>query len=221
MNRDLIAQRCRAGGLGIHELAMQVWVDPVFMWEDPGSYGDDRIPLGVLRRLSRLLDVELGDLVEEPAPPPEDDGEAVPDDVRVEAALAKVVEGVTRDALAQVFGWPLLRVERALATLEARLRPSGRRLRQIGWHRYALGPNLAILSPEEQAYLARATAPKAVDQQEADALYQIVCGFTPLPRSGPGEATALNSLEARGLIRRKPGFYDLSDDVAFSLRLDH
>lgn len=106
---------------------------------DPGSDADDRIPLGVLRRLCLILDVDLTELVEtRPSRPDDEVGDASGDEVRVEAALAEFDEGLSRDSLAEALGWPLERVVRALAAIEERLRPTGRRLRPIGWHRYAV-----------------------------------------------------------------------------------
>lgn len=221
MNRELIATRCEAGGLSIHAAAMKAWVDPVVLWMDPGSGADDRIPLGVLRRLCVILDVDLTELVEtRGARPADEDGDVSADDVRVEAALAEFDEGLSRDVLAEAFGWPLERVERALAALAERLRPTGRRLRPMGWHRYALGPNLAVLTTEERSALARRSA-QLLTQEEVGALLQIAEGF------GSGSlfkeevgAAALKSLLRQGLVERKRGEYFLSADVAFSLALD-
>jgi hypothetical protein len=223
MNRELIAERCRAGGLGIHQVAMQAWVDPVVLWEDGGDHGDDRIPLGVLRRLCGILDVDLSDLADDRAWPSEEgDGEDdLADDVRVEAALAEFPDGVARDALADAFGWPLPRVERALASLKLRLEPTGRRLRWVGWHRYALGPNLAILSNAQRSMLARSAARHPVSQQEADALYQVLRGFGAVTALSKGEGAGLvESLRKRDLIRQQRAYFELSPDVVFSLRLD-
>jgi hypothetical protein len=221
MNRELIAARCEAGGLSIHAAAMKAWVDPVVLWEDPGSEADDRIPLGVLRRLCSILDVDLTELVETRGEGPDDeDGDVFADDVRVEAALAEFDDGLSRDGLAKAFGWPLERVERALASLENRLRPTGRRLRPIGWHCYALGPNLDVLTTEERSALARSSV-QFLTQEEAGALFQIAEGFgsASLFKAEPG-AGAVKSLLRQGLIERKRGQYFVSADVAFSLALD-
>ncbi len=221
MNRELIEQRCRAGGLSIHQVAMDAWVDHVFMWDDPGDHGDDRIPLGVLRRLSSILDTDLSELTDTPyrQPVPGDNDAGVADDIRVEAVLGEFPDGVTRDALSEAFKWPLARVERALAALEIRLRPSGRRLRQIGWHQYSLGPNLAILTTAERSQLIRSTAPDMLDQDQADAIYQILHGFGTVAyfQKGPGQG-AVQSLEHSGLATRQRGHYNVSAEVAFSLR---
>lgn len=130
------------------------------------------------------------------------------------------VDGTTRDALADAFGWSLSRVERALAVLDLRLRPSGRRLRQIGWHRYTLGPNLANLSTAERARLIRSTGAENLDQDEADTLYLVLLcyGAVGLITRGLGEAAA-QSLERQGLVSRRRGHYEVPADVTFSLRL--
>jgi len=119
---------------------------------------------------------------------PGDHDGVIADDVRVEAALAEFADGTTRDALAEAFGWTLARVERSLAALEVRLRPTGRRLRQFGWQRYTLGPNLSILSTVERTQLIRSTGPQNLDQDEADTLYQILQGFGTVGdhKHGPG-----------------------------------
>lgn len=221
MNRDLIAARCTAGGLSIHEAAMKAWVDPIMLWEEPGLEADDRIPVGVLRRLCRILDVDLTELAESQGPRGDaEDGEVgLPDDVRVEAALAEFPDGLSRDRLAEAFGWSLDRMERALAALGERLRPTGRRLRPVGWHRYALGPHLGVLTGDERSHLRRSTS-EGLDHDEAAVLFQIARGFASvgLFNTGP-RAQAVRSLQRQGLIERNRGWFVLSSDVAFSLGL--
>jgi len=104
--------------------------------------------------------------------------------------------------------------------LEVRLRPSGRRLRQIGWHRYTLGPNLAILTTAERTQLVRSTGAENLDQDEANTFYLVLRGYGAVGSitRGLGEA-ATESLERQGLVARRRGHYELSADVAFSLRL--
>ena len=218
MNHKLIAERCRAGGLSIHEAAIRAGIDPYPLYSLPESpQEDDRIPFGVLKRLSQLLDVDVEDLVD----PPDARCVAQDDDVRVEAGLAFFPAGVTRDDLARCFNWPLDRVERAIAALEARLRPSGRRLKRIGWHRYALGANLAILSPEERGRLSRAQPGHhdPSDHRLATVLRYIVAGWD---RSGTYKDVleTLRDLQDRHLIEQRSGRLVPSPDVVFSLRLN-
>jgi hypothetical protein len=138
----------------------------------------------------------------------------------VEAALAEFTGGLSRDTLAEAFGWPLDRVERALAVLDERLGPTGRRLRPIAWHRYALAPHLGVLTVSERTNLTRSVR-EGLAQDEAEALFQIVRGFGSINlfRAGPG-AVAVASLMRAGLIEQKRGWFVPSMDVVFSLGLD-
>jgi hypothetical protein len=138
----------------------------------------------------------------------------------VEAALAEFTDGLSRDTLAEAFGWSLDRVERALGVLHERLGPTGRRLRPIGWHRYALGPHLGVLTVGERAHLTRSTR-EGLAQDEAEALFQIVRGFGSIDlfRTGPG-AVAVASLLRAGLIEQNRGWFALAANVTFSLGLD-
>ena len=215
MNRELIDERCRAGGLSIHKLAQQAWIDPFILWNDPAEPGNDRIPLGTLRTLSRLLDLDLDELVRGPTPPPD----APDDDIRIEAALAEHPGSFSRDDLAGALGWTLERVDRALNALEERLRPTGRRLRIIGWHRYTLGPNLAILTVPERARLAR-TNTNRLARKEYETLYQILYGWTRPAFRLDDERASLDTIATHGLIKSDRGPLEFSADVVFSLRLD-
>ena len=122
--------------------------------------------------------------------------------------------------MAEAFGWPLERMERALGALEERLRSTGRRLRPIGWHRYALGPNLAVLTAAERSAMARSAA-QPLTREEADVLFQISDGFRSVGffKGEPGGA-AVRSLLRQGLVERKWGAFFVSADVGFSLALD-
>ena len=215
MNRELIDERCRAGGLSIHKLAQQAWIDPFILWNTSSEPGDDRIPLGTLRSLSRLLDLDLEELVSGPTTPPQTPG----DDVRVEAALAEPPGSFTRDDLAGALEWTLERVDQALNALQARLHPTGRRIRMIGWHRYTLGPNLAILTAPERARLNRTTTNRLV-RKEYETLYQVLYGWNRQAFRLADERASLDTLATHGLINTAPGRLELSADVAFSLRLD-
>ena len=215
MNRELIDERCRAGGLSIHKLAQQAWIDPYILWNEPDEPGNDRIPLGTLRTLSRLLDLDLEELVGSPTTPPD----TPDDDIRIEAALAEHPGSFSRDDLAGALEWTLERVDRALNALEERLKPTGRRLRKIGWHRYTLGPNLAILTAPERARLARTTTNRLAPK-DYETLYQILYGWTRQAFRLDDETASLGTLATHGLIESDRGPLELTADVAFSLRLD-
>ena len=219
MNWELIEQRCRAGGLSIHEAAHRAWVDPFLLRDGPDDLADDRLPVGVLRVLSRILDVPWQELIDGGGGAT---GDVVQDDdVAVEAALAEFNAGLSRDDLAQAFAWPLERVDAALVTLERRLRPSGRRVRPLGWHRYALGPNLAVLTDSVRSKLARTAISPTLATDEAEALYQIIRGWRRPSMFGRGlERPALNALRRLGLVEQRQTDLHLSEDVVFSLRLD-
>jgi hypothetical protein len=218
MNRKLIAERCRAGGLTIHAMAYQMFVDPWVFFGSPDERSDDRMPLGVVRFLSRLLDVSIDELVDGGTEPPE-----VPeDDVRVEAALATLPQGMARDDLARVFGWRLDRVERALSTLDRRLRPSGRSLRRLGFNCFALGPDLSVLSPHEHEQLGQAQSrTHSLPEHEAATLLQIVRGCLPETYAAGGAAwDDVQILLARRLICLRDGAPTPAPEVVFSLRLE-
>ncbi len=215
MNRQLIAERCRAGGLSIHKLAQQACIDPYVMWNDLAEPGDDRIPLGTLRTLSGLLDVTLDELVTGPTTPPQTSG----DDIRVEAALAEPPGSFTRDDLAGALEWTLERVDRALNALDVRLQPTGLRLRVIGWHHYTLGPNLAILAAPERARLTR-TSTNRLARKELQTLYHISYGWDRIAAFRIDQRASIEPLITHGLIETDGGCLHLTADVIFSLRLD-
>ena len=185
------------------------------MWNGPAEPGDDRIPLGTLRALSRLLDIDLEELVGGRTAPPD----TPTDDLRIEAALAEHPGSFSRDDLAGALEWTLERVDRALNALEERLRPTGRRLRMIGWHRYTLGPNLAILTAPERARLAR-TSTNRLGGKDYEALYQIFYGWTRPAFRHADERASLDTLANHGLINTDRSPLELSADVTFSLRLN-
>lgn len=208
MNRDLIAEPGPSRAAAI---------DPApFLISQDKHCNDDRIPFGVLRRISRLLDIALSDLVEAPEEPTVVEPG---DETRVEAALATNPAGLTRDHLARCFDWPLERVDRSIAMLEYRLRPTGRRVKRLGWHRYVLGPNLAILNPQERSHLARAITEGRgpIDHSTAMTLRHIAQGWWPATITAP---LIVRELLQKRLIERRDGQFRLSADVIFSLRLD-
>ncbi len=217
MNRDLIAQRCLAGGLSIHQAARRAGLDPLPIFDLPQNrHADGRIPLAVLKNLSDLLDIDLNDLLDEPPPTCVEPR----DDIRIEAAIAASPTGLSRDDLAKCLDWPLQRVETAIAALEIRLRPSGRRLKRIGWHRYTLGPNLSVLTAEQHAHLARVIAAQRdqIDRPAATILRQIIEGWR-RPSCHQDTPNTIRELLQQRLIDERLDRYEPSNDVSFSLRL--
>lgn len=224
MNRRLIAERCRAGGLSLHAAAHRAFVDASALLEEPipeqpwEREVDDRMPLGVVRRLCEILDVSFEQLLGLPAPPPD----APDDDLRVEAALATFPEGISRDALARAFRWPLERVERALGSLEMHLRPTGRRLVRLDPDRVALGPNLSILStPERQELVRSHDAGPPLYEEDAEVLLMILGRWDRRRDLNPEVSwDQARVLLGRGLVVRVEGEYAPTTDLLFSLGLD-
>lgn len=213
MNGDLIDERCRKSGFDPHELARDLHVDPFFLVGGTGVRALDGLPLGVARVLSARLGFSVDDLVESPRPPAETD-----DDVRLEAALGTAGE-MCRDDIAYVFGWPLERVDRALAALAARLRRSGRTLTNERWHTYRVRANTSLLAADEQQRLSKAgPCGKRLDFAMADVLKAVIDGWT--DRTAYAEApAALRRLRDAGIVTFDGGQVALVEDVRFSLRL--
>lgn len=217
MNRRLISERCRAAGTAVHEVAKRAGLDPIPLLFGENPHEDDRMPFGVLRTLSRLLDVSVDELMDSDPTPAADPA----DDVRLEAALAAVPDGLTRDALSQGLGWPLERVERTVASLEARLRATGRRIRRVGSHAYVLGPNLSVLTSAERARLQRADrkGDAAADYRATEMVFGIVSGWR-WEAYYEADPDSIQILREQCLVESHRNQLDISADVAFSLQLD-
>lgn len=118
---DAVLEAIEASGLTVAEVADRAGLDPA----DLGRFPVDRVPLAVLARLADVVGLPLGLLLHrwrDHAPEDPADCSAVG------AYLAELGQGLSRDELAEALEWPLLRVERALAALDAALRTSGMRL---------------------------------------------------------------------------------------------
>lgn len=224
MNQDLLRERCEQLGIDAHSAARHVTVDPFFLIDTTSRRNDDGLPLTVLRLLSRLLDVSIDDLIAEtPAGPPEETG----DDLRLEAAFMVgtqhlIGNPLCRDDIAQTFGWTLDRVERALGALDLRLRGTGQRLHQVGWHCYNLGPNNSLLSTEERQRLNRRyRCGRGLTLQEAEVLRMVIGGWTAKQAwERPSRQADVHNLTSAGLLVDAHGHVNVPDDVRFSLRLD-
>jgi hypothetical protein len=103
--------------------------------------------------------------------------------------------------------------------LEHRLRPTGRRVKRLGWHRYVLGPNLAVLNPQERSHLARAVTEGRgpIEHSTAMILRHIAEGWWSASITAP---PIVRELLQKRLIERRNGQFRLSADLNFSLRLD-
>lgn len=217
MNRALIEERCRELGLDPHTVARHASVDPFFLVDTDGRRAEDGLPLGVLRFLSRFLDIGLDELVDAPRRPTEQPG----DDVRLEAAFAMVGK-LCRDDIAQVFNWTLDRVERALAALETRLRPTGHRLHHIGWHRYSIEAARSVLTAQERARLeGRTPCHKFLRAEDAEVLRLVIAGRTDKRIwDRPGVRLSVERLVIQGLLVDHGAELAVSPALRFSLRLD-
>jgi len=111
---EAVARAIENSGLTVAEVADRAGLDPV----DLDGFPMHRVPLAVLSRLADVVGLPLGRLVNRwQHDDPEDPG----DSAVVGAYLAEFRDGLTRDELAEALHWSLLRVERALATLDEAL----------------------------------------------------------------------------------------------------
>jgi transcriptional regulator with XRE-family HTH domain len=160
MNAGLITERRIAAGLTIRELARQTGVAPAVVVDlEWGRVPDaERTGLSVasLWRICAALDLTIGELFGDGPPASGDPPAPADDDIAAEAALVEHGGVLTRDDLALALGWSLHRLERALLVLERRLRPTGQRLRRVGWNSYALCPRLGALRASQRRDLHRA-----------------------------------------------------------------
>ncbi len=161
MNVNLITERRIAAGLTIRQLADQLGIEAA----DLRRLEDVRVPdpectwlsVATLSRICTGLDLDLSDLLAGDRPAPSE----AADDIKLEAVLVEHGGILTRDDLALALGWPLTRLERALLALERRLRPTGQRLRRVGWNSYTLRPSLNALSDTQRRELHRAHSGRA------------------------------------------------------------
>jgi transcriptional regulator with XRE-family HTH domain len=149
----LISERRAAAGLTVRQLADQLGIDARTLADFERNFSHDAgaIPVDLLHRICQALDLELAEVIDPPTAAPQENA----DDRKFEAALVEHGGVLTRDDLAAALSWPLTRLERALLSLEHRLKPTGLRLRRVGWNSYALGPNLGVLTGEERRRLHR------------------------------------------------------------------
>lgn len=176
INGRLISERRAAAGLTIRQLADQLGIDAGTLanFERTFAYDACAVTVGLLRRMCQALDLEPAEVIDPPTTAPLESA----DDRKVEAALVEHGGVLTRDDLAAALSWPLARVEQALLSLEHRLKPTGLRLRRVGWNSYTLGPNLGVLTGEERRRLHRTyTGRVGLTESVAFILLGVVNGY--------------------------------------------
>ena len=114
---DTISRAIGASGLTITEIADRAGLNPTQLHHFPLN----RVPLAVLGRLARVLDLPIGLLLNHW----DHELDQASDSSTIGAYLADFRHGLTRDDLAEALDWTLLRVERALPHLDTTLHHSG------------------------------------------------------------------------------------------------
>jgi transcriptional regulator with XRE-family HTH domain len=202
MNGRLIRERRAAAGLTVRQLADQLGINDRTLADLERSSGldADAVTVGLLRRICRALDLEPAEVIDPPTATPLEPA----DDRKVEAALIEHGGVLTRDDLAAALSWSLARLERALLSLEHRLKPTGLRLRQVGWNSYALSPNLRALTGEERRRLYRTHSGRVgLTESVAFILLGVVAGYRHqdwLLRLPPEDRRGIELLTRQGLI---------------------
>jgi transcriptional regulator with XRE-family HTH domain len=226
MNGRLIRERRAAAGLTVRQLADQLGVDARTLADLERSSGHDAraVTVGLLRRICQALDLEPAEVIDLPTTGPLEPA----DDRKVEAALIEHGGVLTRDDLAAALSWTLARLERALLALEHRLKPTGLRLRQVGWNSYALGPNLGVLTGEERRRLHRTHSGRVgLTESVAFILLGVVTGYQSqdwLLRLPADDRRGIELLARQGLIepssrQRWVETWEPTADVLYSLCL--
>jgi transcriptional regulator with XRE-family HTH domain len=180
LNGALVHTRRVAAGLSARALADRVGVHTDVIWaiEEGDARRLEQLSVVTLVSLADSLDLHPGQLfVDADVPPPVP---PMPDDVMLEAALLELGTSVTCEDLASAFGWPLARIDRALAALRQRLASSGVRLHPIGLNRYLLAPNRRALTSDQWIQLGQSRSGHAsLTLEAATALYQIIVLHAP------------------------------------------
>lgn len=202
---DIVARAIGRSGLTVAEVADRAGLDPRHLERFPL----DRVPLAVLSRLADVVGLPLGRLVHRWQ---DDDPEDLGDSPAVGAYLAEFREGLTRDELAEALGWTLLRVERALATLDFVLQGGGMRLALRGDRIVVVG-RLEVTELSSRLSLERLTAGE-MDPTMARFLWAALEGIVP---ERIKDHEACDAADRLGLIWGWQGRIRVSQPVDFSL----
>jgi transcriptional regulator with XRE-family HTH domain len=226
MNVKLITERRIAAGLTVRQLADQLGLRAAVLRRLEDDFPNDaegaRLSVATLSRICAGLDLDVSEVLggEKPAACP------AADDIKLEAALVEHGGVLSRDDLALALGWPLTRLERALLTLEQRLRPTGQRLRRVGWNSYTLRPSLRALGAKERQELHRAQSGRAaLKPAVAFILLGVINGAGRewwLDRLPAADRNGVELLLRQGLIEHTDrGHLAPTADVIYSLHLEH
>ncbi len=157
--------------------------------------------------------------------------------VTLEAALVEHGATVTCEDLALALGWPLARIELALAALHQRFASTGARLHPVGMDRYVVVPNRRALTADQWIQLGQArSAHTPLTLEAATALYQIInlnagsCPTTSQRRRSQAPSTwrtdqwddadeGLRQLRDQGLLDADGPNFSPNEDVRYSLGL--
>lgn len=239
LNWALIEQRRIAAGLSHAQLADRVGAGvvtgPSRLWAD---HNHDHVRLEVLEKLCRVLDLHPAELftpptrakhrASAPRPPSPVDGRIL------EAALATLAvwrgghhrpSPGGRAALADALGWPLARLDAAVAALEEDLADRGQHLDQHR-DRVELRPRDGLLSVEQRVALHRihgAGAGVDGDVELARGIYAIAHPDSRGSENHAAFGAALVTLQQHGLAHRRhhrASHVELTDDARFALFLD-
>jgi chromosome segregation and condensation protein ScpB len=237
LNGALVHTRRVAAGLSVATLADRVGAHADVIWaiEEDDERHLEQFPVVTLVSLANSLDLSTRQLfadteVPSTAPP-------APDDVTLEAALLEHGATVTCEDLALAFGWPVARIELALAALHQRLASTGARLHPVGIDRYSVAPNRRALTADQWIQLGQArSAHTPLTPEAATALYQIIvlnAGSFPTSRRRRSQAPSawrtdewddadqgLRQLRDQGLLAADGPNFSLNQDVRYSLGLE-
>ncbi len=236
LNGALVHARRVAAGLTVLALADHggVHADVIWAIEEGNDRQLDQLPVVTIVTLAQSLDLRPSELFADQDAVPT---RPAPDDVAIEAALLQHGATVTCEQLALAFGWPLARLERALAALHQRPRPTGARLHPVGTTRYVIVPNRHALTAPQWIQLGHARseqAPFTVDA--ATVLYHLISlheGAPPrrvrrqssAPNTWRTDAwdtadEGLRQLREQALLDGDDPRFSASRDVRYSLGLD-
>lgn len=202
---DTISRAIGASGLTITEIADRAGLDPTQLRHFPL----DRVPLAVLGRLAHVLDLPIGQLLSQWD---HDEPEQVPDSSAIGAYLAEFRHGLTRDDLAAVLDWTLLRVERALAHLDTTLHHSGMCL-ALNANRIIIVGRLKRTDLRTRYSLERLVAGD-LDPRLAAVVWDALAGFIPETTT---DIESLQTTDRLGLTCGRLGQISVTDPVNYSL----